>query len=104
MYTLITALLTNDVIPQAALDIWVMILRFMGDMSEPKETPASPEGKGESGGSGLKKLYGTIKEKFGKAKEDGEGGGGSAEQVRGGSVRGGGVKVCSNHTPCSHRD
>ena len=66
-------------ITQAALDIWVMILRFMGDMSEPKETPASPEGKGESG-SGLKKLYGTIKGKFGKPKEEGEGS--STEQVR----------------------
>ena len=65
---------------QAALDIWVMILRFMGDMPEPKETPASPEGKGESG-SGLKKLYGTIKGKFGKPKEEGDSS--STEQVRG---------------------
>ena len=63
-----------------------MILRFMGDMPEPKETAASPEGKGESGSS-LKKLYGTIKGRFGKSKEEadgggGGGGGGAAEQVR----------------------
>ena len=59
-----------------------MILRFMGDMPEPKEAPSSPEGKGETG-SGLKKLYGTIKGKFAKPKEEADGGGGGGgEQVR----------------------
>lgn len=43
---------------QAAMDIWVMILRFMGDMPEPK-LPTSPEKEGLA-----KKAFGSISKKF----------------------------------------
>ena len=40
------------------MDIWVMILRFMGDMPEPKPL-ASPEKEGLA-----KKAFGSISKKF----------------------------------------
>ena len=50
---------------QAALDIWVMILRFMGDMPEPK-VMQSPQEKENT--SFAKKLYGSISKKFSGSK------------------------------------
>lgn len=40
------------------MDIWVMILRFMGDLPEPKMPEVSPEAKEDSL---AKKLYGSIR-------------------------------------------
>jgi myosin-7 len=50
--------LKNEQDKLAALDIWVMILRFMGDMPEPKPL-ASPEKEGLA-----KKAFGSISKKF----------------------------------------
>ena len=44
---------------QAALDIWVMILRFMGDLPEPKEEVKESK-------SLAKKLSGSISRRFKK--------------------------------------
>lgn len=50
--------LKNEQDRQASMDIWVMILRFMGDMPEPKP-PTSPEREGLA-----KKAFGSISKKF----------------------------------------
>ena len=54
--------LKNEQDKQAALDIWVMILRFMGDMPEPKVQQQPAEVKEESL---AKRLYGSISKKLG---------------------------------------
>lgn len=50
---------------QAAIDIWIMILRFMGDLQEPKvvETAAGKED------SLAQRIYGSISRKFASTKE-----------------------------------
>ncbi len=64
---------------QAALDIWVMILRFMGDLPEPKRPPVSPEAKADNT-SLAKKFYGSIRKMSGLKPEEG------TDQVGGASV------------------
>ena len=54
--------LKNEQDKQAALDIWVMILRFMGDMPEPKVQQQPAEVKEESL---AKRLYGSLSKKLG---------------------------------------
>ncbi len=51
---------------QAALDIWVMILRFMGDLPEPKVQDIPQDAKAESL---AKRLYGSISRKLGNSKQ-----------------------------------
>lgn len=58
--------LKNDQDRQAATDIWVMILRFMGDMQEPKQQEPAIEAQKEE--SLAKRLYGSISKKFGSSK------------------------------------
>ncbi len=58
--------LKNDQDRQAAIDIWVMILRFMGDMQEPKLPEPTLEDQKEE--SLAKRLYGSISKKFGGSK------------------------------------
>lgn len=73
--------LKNEQDRHAAVDIWVMILRFMGDIPEPKATSPPQEMKAEST-SFTKKLYGSISRKFGlKVAEEGD------EQARGGDEK-----------------
>jgi len=57
--------LKNEQDRQAALDIWVMILRFMGDLPEPKLSDFPSDLKSESL---AKKLYGSISKKLGASK------------------------------------
>jgi myosin VIIa len=49
---------------QAALAVWVTILRFMGDLPEPKYTPAAVETKDNT--SVMGKMYKTLGRKFSK--------------------------------------
>ncbi len=58
--------LKNDQDRQASIDIWVMILRFMGDMQEPKFPEPAMEAQKEE--SLAKRLYGSISKKFGSSK------------------------------------
>lgn len=62
--------LKNEQDRQAALDIWVMILRFMGDLPEPKLTEIPADHKSESL---AKRLYGSISRKLGASKQLQEG-------------------------------
>lgn len=55
---------------QAALDIWIMILRFMGDLPEPKVQDVPSDAKSESL---AKRLYGSISKKLGSSKQLQEG-------------------------------
>ena len=55
---------------QASLDIWVMILRFMGDLPEPRPHDVPQDAKSESL---AKRLYGSISKKFGSSKQLQEG-------------------------------
>ena len=52
-------------VQQAALEIWIMILRFMGDLPEPRAPAATPEVKEH--GSLAKRLKGSIGRKFGSS-------------------------------------
>ena len=52
----------------AAVDIWVMILRFMGDMQEPKAPEPSPEPQKEE--SFAKRLRGSLGKKLGGKASD----------------------------------
>ncbi len=58
--------LKNDQDRQAALDIWIMILRFMGDLPEPKPGDMPSDVRSESL---AKKLYGSISKKLGSSKQ-----------------------------------
>lgn len=49
---------------QAAMSVWITILRFMGDMPEPKYTPAAAEPKEAT--SVMGKMYKTLGRKFSK--------------------------------------
>ena len=62
--------LKNEQDRQASLDIWVMILRFMGDLPEPKLSEVPPDPKSESL---AKRLYGSISRKLGSSKQLQEG-------------------------------
>ena len=75
---------THTHTPQAALDIWVMILRFMGDMPEPKVVQSPQEQKSEGETSLAKKLYGSLSRKFSGSK--------LAEEL--GEVEGVGGRTC----------
>ena len=58
--------LKNEQDIQAALDIWIMILRFMGDLPEPKPQDIPLDPKSESL---AKRLYGSISKKLGSSKQ-----------------------------------
>lgn len=58
--------LKNEQDRQASMDIWVMILRFMGDLPEPKLTEFPTDAKSESL---AKRLYGSISRKLGTSKQ-----------------------------------
>lgn len=62
--------LKNEQDRQAALGIWVMILRFMGDLPEPKLQELPTDSKTESL---AKRLYGSISRKLGASKQLQEG-------------------------------
>ena len=83
---------------QAALDIWVMILRFMGDMPEPKVVQSPQEQKSE-GGSLAKKLYGSLSRRFSGSKLAEELG-----EVRGCEGEGGYVRVGHKKSTAGLRD
>lgn len=53
---------------QAAMDIWIMILRFMGDLPEPKLHDIPQDAKSESL---AKRLYGSISRKLSKQVQEG---------------------------------
>ena len=58
--------LKNDQDRQAALNIWIMILRFMGDLAEPKLSDIPHDVRLESL---AKKLYGSISKKLDTSKQ-----------------------------------
>ena len=60
--------LKNDQDRTAAADIWVMILRFMGDMQEPKAPEPAPEPQKEE--SFAKRLRGSLGRKLGGKASD----------------------------------
>ena len=62
--------LKNEQDRQAALDIWIMILRFMGDLPEPKLNEIPQDSKSESL---ARRLYGSISRKLGSSKQLQEG-------------------------------
>ena len=64
IYVFIVKIIFNDTSlpPQAALEIWIMILRFMGDLPEPKAPTAIPEVKEH--GSLARRLKGSIGRKL----------------------------------------
>lgn len=68
----------------AALSVWITILRFMGDMPEPKHVPTAD--KEEVPTSVMGKMYKTLGRKFSKAKmDDGANGQDGGEDASSGS-------------------
>jgi myosin-7 len=62
--------LKNEQDRQASLDIWIMILRFMGDLPEPRVHEVPQDSKSESL---ARRLYGSISRKLGTSKQLQEG-------------------------------
>lgn len=68
---------------QAALSVWITILRFMGDMPEPKYIPTANDGKENT--SVMGKMYKTLGRRFSKKGLGVAGEGADAESEVGGA-------------------